>query len=76
MTTVNFYEADYQFESIKTDLNIKSNFIEYKLAKQYEYRPTEKTLWATIIQDEEEVARFEFKYGVGIIKKTFNTRGK
>jgi len=70
-TTINFYEGSYQFESVETDLNVKHNFIEMKLAKQYEYRPTQKTLWATIIQNKQEVTRFEFKYGVGIIQKTF-----
>jgi len=69
MTRINLYEGSYQFESILTHLDVKANFIEMKLAKQYEYRPTEKSLWATIVQNKQEVARFEFKWGEGLIIK-------
>jgi hypothetical protein len=65
-TTINFYEGSYQFGTIKTDLNLSIDFIEMKLAKQYEYRPTEESLWATVHQDGKEVSRFELKYGVGL----------
>ena len=49
-TTINFYEGSYCFNSIETNLNVSPDFIEMKLAKQYEYRPTNESLWATIIK--------------------------
>ena len=67
-TTINFYEGSYLFDSIKTDLNVSPNVIEHKLAMQYEYRPTEETLWATISQDSKEVSRFQLNYGIGLIE--------
>jgi hypothetical protein len=70
--TVNFYEGSYQFESITTELNINPSFIEMKLAKQHEYRPTNKTLWATVHQDGKEISRLQFKYGVGLSNIHFN----
>jgi hypothetical protein len=64
--TINFYEGFYQFDSITTDLNVSPDFIEMKLAKQYEYRPTKKSLWATVHQGTEEVSRFKLYYGEGL----------
>lgn len=63
-TTVNFYEGSYQFDSVTTELKVQEDFIEMQLAKQYEYRPTAKTLWATITQEGKEIARYRFTYGV------------
>ena len=71
-TTINFYEGSYQFNSITTDLNVSPDFIEMKLAKQYEYRATKESLWATVNQNSEEVSRFELKYGVGLNEIKFN----
>jgi hypothetical protein len=71
-TTINFYEGSYQFNSITTDLNVSPDFIEMKLAKQYEYRATKESLWATVNQNSKEVSRFELKYGVGLNEIKFN----
>jgi len=71
-TTINFYEGSYQFNSILTDLNVNPDFIEMKLAKQYEYRATKQNLWATIIQDSKEVARYQLTYDVGLKEIKFN----
>jgi hypothetical protein len=71
-TTINFYEGSYCYNSIKTDLNVSPDFIEMKLAKQYEYRATKESLWATITKDSKEVARYELTYGVGLNQIKFN----
>jgi hypothetical protein len=65
-TTINFYEGSYLYKSISTELNVNPDFIEMQLAKQYEYRATEESLWATINQCSQEVSRFELKYGIGL----------
>jgi hypothetical protein len=65
-TTINFYEGSYQFNSILTDLNVSPDFVEMKLAKQYEYRPTTESLWAEITRDSKIVSRFIFEYGIGL----------
>ena len=71
-TTINFFEGSYCYYSVKTDLNVSPDFIEMKLAKQYEFRPTKETLWATICKDSKEVARYELAYGVGLNQIKFN----
>lgn len=65
-TTINFYEGSYQFDSITTELNVSPDFIEMKLAIQYEYRPTNESLWASVHQGSKEIARFKFEHGVGL----------
>ena len=71
-TTINFYEGSYQYNSITTELNVSPDFIEMKLAKQYEYRATNESLWATIEQDSKEIARYELLYGIGLNEITIN----
>jgi hypothetical protein len=71
-TTINFYEGSYQYNSITTELNVNPDFIEMKLAKQYEYRPTKESLWATIVEDSKEIARYELLYGIGLNEITIN----
>lgn len=70
LTTINFYEDSFLYDSITTPLNVSPDFIEMKLAKQFEYRPTKKTLWATIRQNSKEIARFKFQYGIGLTETT------
>lgn len=65
-TTINFYEGSYQFYSITTELNVSPDFIEMKLAIQYEYRQTNESLWASVHQGSREIARFKFEHGVGL----------
>jgi hypothetical protein len=48
INTLQLFEGPYQFDSIQTELNITADFIFYKLAKQYEYRETNKDLWAEL----------------------------
>lgn len=70
-TTINFYEGSYLYNTIETDRNVSADFIEMKLAKQYEYRTTQKDLWATIHQNNKEVKRYELKYGIGLFEIKF-----
>jgi hypothetical protein len=65
-TTINFFEGSYQFDSVATTLNVAPDYIEFKLAKAYEHRPTTETLWATVSQGGSETARFTFQYGQGL----------
>ncbi len=71
-TTIYFYEGSALFNTISTELNVTTDFIEMKLAKQYEYRPTTEDLWAIVTEDSKEVARYEFTYGVGLNEIKFN----
>lgn len=69
--TVNFYEGYCQFKSEKTHLNISTDYVQMILAKQYEYRPTNKTLWADV-QISGITQRFTFDYKTGLtLKFTF-----
>ncbi len=72
-TTISLFEGSYCFNQVSTELNVSPDFIEMKLAKQYEYRPTSEPLWATITQGSKEIARFEFFYGQGLNEITFNS---
>jgi hypothetical protein len=66
---VRFYEGSYQFKINKTDLNITEDFITMILAKQYEYRPTQDILWAVVLEENKEVARYSFDYTLGLAKQ-------
>jgi hypothetical protein len=48
INTLQLFEGPYKFDNIQTELNITADFIFYKLAKQYEYRETNKDLWAEL----------------------------
>ena len=69
MTTFNntakFYESSYQFKVESTELNISFDYVQMVLAKQYEYRPTQDSLWA-IVQTTEGEKRFIFDYANGL----------
>lgn len=62
MTTILFFEGSYQFLSETTHLNVSEEYIQYKLAKQYEYRTTNETLWAEIIHVDGVTERFTLDY--------------
>ena len=47
--------------SATTELNITPDFIQYKLATQYEYRPTTKSLWAELTING-QIERYELDY--------------
>jgi hypothetical protein len=66
---VRFYEGSYQFKVNKTDLNITEDFIQMILAKQYEHRPTQDILWAVVLEEGKEVARYSFDYTLGLAKQ-------
>lgn len=70
-TTVNLFEGPACYDRISTSLNVSPDFIEMKLAKQYEYRPTLVELWATVTQGSIEVARYKFVYGQGLTEINF-----
>jgi hypothetical protein len=70
---VSFYEGSYQFDQIKTELNVSPDFIEMKLAKQYEYRPTKEDLWGEI-KTGEKIQRFVLIYGQGLREINFNNQ--
>lgn len=46
-----FYEGSTQFKAVETPLNITADYVQMQLAKQYEYRPTDESLWADIVVD-------------------------
>lgn len=55
MTKINFFEGSNLFLSETTDLNVSEGYIQYKLANQYEYRPTTESLWAVVIHEDNTV---------------------
>jgi hypothetical protein len=61
INTVSFYEGSYQFAQIQTELNITTDYVMYKLATQFEYRHTSKTLWAELDLNGEKV-RYQLDY--------------
>ena len=69
-TQINLFEGSYCYDIIATDLNVSADFIEMKLAKQYEYRKTNESLWAIVSQDRVEIARYELHYGLGLTEIT------
>jgi len=54
INTLRLFEGSFQFDSIQSELNITTDFIQYKLAKQYEYRETSEDLWAELNLNGEE----------------------
>jgi len=62
------YEGSYQFFSIYSDSNISTDFLQMKLAKQFEYRETHETLWGEIRQDG-IIKRFVLDYNNNSIKE-------
>jgi hypothetical protein len=64
--TITFYEEANLMETIKTNKNITESFVEFKLAKNYEYRKSNK-YWADVIQNGIGT-RYTLEYGVGLIK--------
>ena len=63
--SIGFYEGSYCFKvSEQSDINL--DFIEAKLAEQYNYRPTTEDLWAIVYHGGFEISRWEFKFGVGL----------
>jgi len=64
--TITFYEGANLIETIKTTKNITESFVEFKLAKNYEYRNSNE-YWADVIQNGIGT-RYTLKYGVGLIK--------
>lgn len=62
MNKVSFFEGSYMFKMDQTDLNITTGYIQYQLAKQYEYRPTTKTLWAELTDKLGNAQRFKLDY--------------
>jgi hypothetical protein len=66
--SIRLYEGSNLFFSIKTELNISPDFLQMKLAKQYEYRKTTEELWGEINQDG-DVKRYELDYYNNNIKE-------
>lgn len=64
--TVKFYEGSYEFNSIKTDLNISEDFVEMKLAQQIEERESTE-YWAEVVQDG-IATRYTLDYGKGLVQ--------
>ena len=64
--TITFYEGSNLIETIKTSKNITESFVEFKLAKNYEYRKSNE-YWADVIQNGVGT-RYTLKYGVALIK--------
>jgi hypothetical protein len=58
MNTIRLYEGSYLFH-------------EQELKRQYSYRPTTESLWATVIRDGKEIARYEWSKPKGLVNKNF-----
>jgi hypothetical protein len=61
MNTLHLFEASYQFDTITTELNITPDFIQFKLAKQHEYRPSKESLWAELNKNG-QIRRYKLDY--------------
>lgn len=61
-TTISLFEGSYQFFREETELRVSEGYIQFKLAKQYEYRPTEKDLWAEVRYPDGSWIRYELNY--------------
>ena len=59
--SIRLYEGSYLFFSTQSELNISSDFLQMKLAKQYEYRKTTESLWGEI-ENIDGVRRYELDY--------------
>jgi hypothetical protein len=72
MNTIRLYEGSYLFHDIKdvTEQDIEKT-IEQELKRQYSYRPTTESLWATVIRDGKEIARYEWSKPKGLVNKNF-----
>jgi hypothetical protein len=57
---INFYQGSNLYESITTEIKVTPIFIKNKLAKKYKKNPTNLDLWAILLIDEIEIARFIF----------------
>lgn len=65
--TVTFYEGASRFNSIETEKNISEDFVEMKLAKQFEYRASAEGYWAEVIQDG-VATRYTLDYTKGLVE--------
>jgi hypothetical protein len=65
MKTILFYEGSYQYKTVSTSIPTPE-LIENHFTNQYNYRPTKEGLWARVISNGEEIARYEFKPGIGL----------
>jgi hypothetical protein len=63
---IHFYEGSNLYESIKTEIKVTPDFIKNKLRKKYKKNPTNLDLWAILIIDEIEIARFIFIHDKGL----------
>ena len=62
MTKINYFEGSNLFHSETTHRNVSEGYIQYKLANQYEYRPTTESLWADVIHEDNTVERYVLDY--------------
>ena len=60
-TAINFFEGFYCFKSESTKLSVGENYLQYQLAKQYEYRPTTEALWCSV-HNRDEVKYYFLNY--------------
>ncbi len=64
---VTFYEGGSRFNSIETDKNISEDFVEMKLAQQFEYRASAEGYWAEVIQGG-VATRYKLDYLKGLVE--------
>jgi hypothetical protein len=57
---IHFYEGSILYETIITEIKVTPIFIKNKLAKKFKKNPTNLDLWAILLIDEIEIARFIF----------------
>lgn len=64
---VTFYEGGSRFNSIETEKNISKDFVEMKLAQQFEYRASAEGYWAEVVKDG-IATRYTLEYGKGLVE--------
>lgn len=74
VSTVRFYEGSYQFFSEDIYLAMEPSYIQAKLSELYNYRATKENLWATVIQNGQEVARYRLNVETNILETITTTR--
>ena len=73
MNTLYLIEGLFIFDTITTELNITPDFIQYKLAKQYEFfidRPSKESLWAEL-NENGQIKRYKLDYANNQLIKLF-----
>jgi len=70
MNRLSLIEGSYVYHAVNSELNISEDYILMKLSSQYEYRPTEESLWAELITPK-FVARYVLDYPNKLVNRVY-----